>query len=231
MASPINKITCIDCGKKNILFKHLTEDELLLIDRNRTEVAYNKGEIIFKQGAPITHIISITRGLVKVYLEGLSKKNLILQYIPTSEFIGGPGAFVDNMHHFSVSAAEETCACLIDVNVFKSLMLKNVHFAYAYIEDISQKGLFNFERFISLTQKQMHGRIAEALLYFADVVFPDQPYGFPLYRKDIAELTALSKDSAGRIISSLQDSNIISISENTIKILDRKQLENISHKG
>jgi len=231
MATPFKKTSCIDCPRKNSLFKHLTEEELLLVDKNKTEVTYNDGEIIFKQGTPITHIVSITKGLAKVYIEGYDKKNLIIQYVRSNEFLGGPGAFVDNMHHYSVTAMEETCACLIDVNVFKSLMLKNVFFAFGYIEDISRKGIYNFDRFISLTQKQMHGRVAEALLYFADIVYSEMHDGFPFNRKDIAEITALSKDSAGRILNSLQESNIIKVSESSIKILNRKQLESISQKG
>ena len=231
MASTTKKVSCIDCVKKNDLFKHLNDEELLLIDKTKTEVIYNKGEIIFKQGTPITHIVSITKGLVKIYIEGIYKKNLILQYSSSNEFVGGPGTFIDNMHHFSVMAIEETSACLIDANVFKNLLQKNIAFSYAYIEDISKKGIYNFDRFVSLTQKQMHGRIAEALLYFADVVYANQQDGFPFNRKEIAELTALSKDSAGRILNSLVESNIIKVKENYIKIINRKQLENICEKG
>jgi CRP/FNR family transcriptional regulator, polysaccharide utilization system transcription regulator len=230
MALTTKNKSCIECGIKNSLFKHLTADELLLVDKSKASVTYNKGEIIFKQGTPMSHIVSITKGLVKVYIEGIGKKNLILQYVRSDEFIGGPGAFVDNIHHYSVTAIEDTCCCLIDINVFRNLMLKNKYFAYAYIEDISKKGIYNFDRFISLTQKQMHGRIAEAILYFADFVYPNNHESFPFNRKDIAEITALSKDSAGRILNSLHESKTILVNENTIKILNRKHLEQICEK-
>ncbi|MFA6923270.1 MAG: Crp/Fnr family transcriptional regulator [Bacteroidales bacterium] len=228
----INKSpTCVECKFKHEIFYNLTEDELLIINENKLEVVYNEGEVIFKQGTPITHIVSVTKGLAKIYIEGVSKKNLILQYVRPTEFLGGPGAFTDKIHHYSVIAMEETTACLISVEIFKDLMHKNIEFAFGYIEDVSKKGIYNFNKFISLTQKQMHGRIAEALLYYKDTVYPDHSNGFPLYRKDIAELTALSKDSASRILNSLHESKIIEISESTIKILNRKQLEKISIKG
>ena len=225
------RISCLDCKFRHPIFSHLKKEELLIIDKNRLEVKYNEGEIIFKQGTPITHIVSITSGLVKIYIEGLNKRNLILQYVRTGEFLGGPGAFIDNLHHYTVTAVEETSACLIDVNIFKNLMIKNSAFALGYIEDISKKGIYNFEKFISLSQKQMHGRVAEALLYYNDVVYAGNKSGFPLFRRDVAELTALSKDSAGRILNSLHDSKIIEISESTVKILNRKKLEDISLKG
>ncbi|MFA6923267.1 MAG: Crp/Fnr family transcriptional regulator [Bacteroidales bacterium] len=225
------KNTCVDCKFKHEIFNRLTEEELLLVNENRLEVIYNEGETIFKQGTPITHIVSITKGLAKIYIEGFGKKNLLLQYVRSNEFLGGPGAFTDKIHHYSVAAMEETTACLISVEIFKNLMHKNIEFAFGYIEDISKKGIYNFNRFISLTQKQMHGRIAEALLYYKDIVYPNHSSGFPLYRGDIAELTALSKDSVSRILNSLHESKVIEFADNTVKILNQKQLETISQKG
>ncbi len=226
-----NKSNCVDCKLKHKIFNYLTDEELQLINKNRIEVVYNEGEMIFKQGTAITHIASITKGLAKVYVEGYSKKNLIIQYSGPGDFFGGPGAFIDNKHHFSAIAVEETTACLIGVDLFKSLMHKNIDFAFGYIEDISLKGILNFKRFISLTQKQMHGRVAEALLHYMDIVYSEKLKGFPLNRKDLAEMTALSKDSAGRILNSLAEAKIIEIADNNIKILNRKQLEKISQNG
>ena len=226
-----NNENCVDCIKKHRIFKYLSEEDLLLVNKSRVEIKYHEGEIIFKQGTPLTHIISITKGLAKVYIEGIDKKNLILQYIRPTDFLGGPGAFVDKIHHYSVSAVEETTACLIELETFKKLIHSNVDFAFGYVEDVSRKSIYNFDKFICLTQKQMHGRVAQTLLYFQDYIYKNNLEGFPFERKDIAEFTALSKDSVSRILSSLSDSGIIKISENKIKIIDRLQVEKISNKG
>jgi len=45
------------------LFTHLSEEELVQIDANRHEVSFNAGEIILKQGAPLTHIVCLTKGM------------------------------------------------------------------------------------------------------------------------------------------------------------------------
>ena len=213
------------------IFKCLTDDELTLLNKNNSIVVYNAGEIIFKQSSPITHIAIVTRGLVKTYLEGVSKKNLIIQYSGKGNFFGEPGAFTDNIHHFTAIAVEETSACLIGVEVFKKLMRMNNEFAMEYIEDMSDKSIKNFERFISLTQKQMYGRVAEALIYYSEKVYYSRKDAFPLNRQDLAEITALSKDSAGRILNAFQKSKVIKILNNSIKILDKDSLEEISNKG
>ncbi len=222
---------CQNCTCKHPIFNCLTEAELDKISANHLEVVYNAGETIFKQGTPITHIVSITKGLAKVYLEGFEKKNLLLQYVTPGEFLGGPGAFVDKIHHYSLAAINEVRACLIDVDLFKNMMMHNNKFAFGYIEDISKKAIFNFDRFISLTQKQMHGRVADALLYFEDIINQSKHHSFVLNKKDLADLTALSKDSTGRILNSFCESHIIQIVDNTIKILNRERLEQISKMG
>ena len=222
---------CINCVFKHQLFTYLSPEELNTINNAKLEVTFNEGEIMFKQSSFVTHIISLTSGLAKVYIEGISKKNLILQYIRPGDFIGGPGAFVDKIHHYSVVAVEDTNACLIPIEVFKKIIETNHTFALGYIEDISRKGIYNFDRFISLTQKQMYGRVADALLYLQKNVYPENRNGFPANRKDLADFTALSKDSAGRILNSFEESGFIELIDNKIIILNIEQLEDISSKG
>ena len=46
-----------------------------------------------------------------------------------------------------------------------------VAFAESLIEDISAKVTASLNRMVNLSQKKMHGRLADVLLYFSDVVF------------------------------------------------------------
>jgi signal-transduction protein with cAMP-binding, CBS, and nucleotidyltransferase domain len=58
MTEFINGYKCLDCQhcfKRSPLFKMLTEEELDLLNSARLEVNFKKGEIIYKQGTPLTH--------------------------------------------------------------------------------------------------------------------------------------------------------------------------------
>ena len=94
---------CKSCSRRNNLFSCLTNEELEIVDQHRYELTFNKGEIIFKQGSPLTHVACITDGLAKLYIEGLNRRNLILSFAKPVTMIGGPGMFVDYRHHFSVA--------------------------------------------------------------------------------------------------------------------------------
>lgn len=222
---------CKNCTKRNNIFALLNDSELDEVDQHRYEVTFNKGEIIFKQGSPLTHVACITEGLAKIYIEGLNKRNLVLSIVKPVEMIGGPGIFVDYVHHFSVAAVEETTACLVDTKVIESLIEKNSEFACDLLKRTNQISIGNFKKFINLTQKQMAGRIADAFLMFEEEIYGRNPFLLTLSRQDIADLTAMSKENVIRMIKLFKDQGIIKVDGNVVEILNKTELVRISETG
>lgn len=221
---------CIDCNCKSSIFKHLSNPELDFINNSRFQVVYKAGEIIFKQGTPSPYFICITSGLVKIYIEGYGK-NLILGLVKPVDYIFGPGIYVDNRHYYSASAVEDCTACLIDVNVFKRLIRENPDFAEEFIKRVSLQAIFNFEQVISLTQKQMPGRIADVLLYLSEKIYCQNPFELTITRQDLADLSGMSKESAIRILKEFKEEGMLTLRGNHMEILNFKQLRHISEKG
>jgi len=231
MPTYINNAFCRNCSKKLNIFQHLSDEEIDFINDHRHEVVFNPGETIFKQGGALTHIACMTSGYGKVYIEGMNKKNLVLNILRPTEMIGGPGLFNDYRHHYSVSAITDVIACFIDVEAFMEVAGKNSKFNVALFEWINKKGVRNFEKLINLTQKQMPGRIADALLYLADVVYENNKFTAHVSRQDIADLAAMSKESAIRIIKEFKESKLINCEGNDFQILDHQGLRKISQTG
>jgi len=223
-------LNCINCKSKGIIFKSLSSEELELINQNRFEVSFKAGEIMFKQGTPSPHFLCITEGLAKIYIEGRGK-NLILALVKPVEYILGPGVYVDNRHHYSAAAVEDSTACLVDAATYKLLIRQNPDFAEEFIKRVSNQAIFNFDQFISLTQKQMPGRIADALLYLSDFVYSSNPFEMTLSRQDLADISGMSKESAIRILKDFKDEEILSIDGNSINILNPRLLKQISETG
>jgi CRP/FNR family transcriptional regulator, polysaccharide utilization system transcription regulator len=223
-------LSCIDCNCRTSIFKKLSDEELELINQNRYEVFFKAGEIMFKQGTPSPHFLCLTKGLAKLYIEGLGK-NLIIALVKPVEYIFGPGIYVDNRHHYSASAVEDSSACLVDTNIYKQLIRSNPDFAEEFIRRVSLQSIFNFEQFISLTQKQMHGRIADALFYLSDKVYASNPFTLSISRQDLADLSGMSKESAIRILKEFKEEGILTLDGNTLHILNPKLLGQISETG
>ncbi|HNW72683.1 MAG: Crp/Fnr family transcriptional regulator [Bacteroidales bacterium] len=230
----VNKNTfasnCVDCNCKSSIFKHLSHPELDIISNSKFQVVYKAGEIIFKQGTPSPYFVCITSGLVKIYIEGYGK-NLILGLVKPVDYIFGPGIYVDNRHHYSAAAVEDCTACLIDVNVFKRLIRENPDFADEFIKRVSLQAIFNFEQVISLTQKQMPGRIADVLFYLSEKIYCQNPFELSITRQDLADLSGMSKESAIRILKEFKEEGVLTLHGNHLEILNIKQLRHISEKG
>jgi CRP-like cAMP-binding protein len=98
---------------------------------------------------------------------------------------------------------------------------------------VDELGVSN-ARTISLTQKHIRGRMAEALLLLRDT------YGYEadgktiricLSREDIASLSNMTTSNAIRTLSNLASDGVIEIAGRKISIMDSTHLEHISELG
>lgn len=223
-------LECKHCFKKSPLFGLLTTSELDSLNETRLEVTFKKGEIIYKQGTPLTHIVIINEGLGKIYLEGVKGRNLILSYTKQYELNGGVGVFVDQRHHSSLMAVTDCGACFIEINAFKKVLRGNAVFMEAYIKAHSERVLHTYQQFAVLTQKNMEGRMAESILYLNNQVFRNGVIK-NVTKQDLAELTAMTKESAIRVLKEFKEDGIIEIVDHNISILDQKALQQVALHG
>jgi CRP/FNR family transcriptional regulator, polysaccharide utilization system transcription regulator len=223
--------SCETCTHRWKNFQHLTKKELALVNENRYEATFNPGEIILKQGSPASNALFIAKGLAKTYIEGLNGKSFIISIALPGRLILGPGAYVDSRHTYTVAAITTVQACFINFDIFKQLVRTNGAFAEGLLQDISTKSSGSLTRMVNLSQKKMHGRLADALLYFSDVVFKNNEYEMILSRQELGEMTNMAKECVVRILKELEDSGVVYSEASRIKIIDREKLIQISLKG
>ncbi|MBA7546085.1 hypothetical protein ES705_38468 [subsurface metagenome] len=84
---------------------------------------------------------------------------------------------------------------------------------------------------VGLSQKQMHGRIADALIYLSEKIYPGSIIGEEISRQDMADYTSMSKDSAIRILKEFERDHIINLVGRNIEILSKERLHDISQRG
>jgi len=228
------KNTIANCEKCPIQWKNfqlLTKAELQLINENRYEAAFRQGEIMIKQGSPASNALFLASGMAKSYYEGAEGRNFIMSILQPGRLIMGPGAYVNSRYSYSVSALTPLVACFISFDIFRQLVKVNGDFAESLLEDISAKALRSHIKMINLAQKKMHGRLAEALLYFSDEIFKTDEYEMILSRQELGEMTNMVKESVVRILKEMEESGVISSKSSYIKIIDKEKLRQISEKG
>jgi CRP-like cAMP-binding protein len=224
--------SCIFCTNKSSCFTKLGNEELQLSNEHRVQLQFKTGDIIAKQGSFATHVLFIKKGLVKVYMEiPNSGKNLILNILPKGNLIGLPALYNKKTFSYTSSAIEDTTVCMIEVSVIKELIEKNGKFAAEIIKTMNQCTSATHARFISLTQKQLNGRIADALLYLSEDVYQNDVFHLSLTRKDLAELTGMSVMSVVKVIKDFKDNKIIKNEDGLIEITNMDLLKRISEFG
>jgi len=223
-------IHCNACLTRSHLFNLLSSDELERVNLVRNEIKFKKGEVILKQGTPMPHIIFVKTGYVKIYIEGEKSNNLIVAISKSGRYINGPGLFYDNISHYTATALTDVDTCFIDADIFKEFVKTNNLFLEAYLKEFSRRAILTFHTFKAMTQKKMYGRIADGLIYLAET-FESIKFEALLNKKEIGELTNMTKESVIRTLKSLEDEGIICITDKEIEIVDIEKLKKISEKG
>lgn len=199
-------------------FNVLSDAEVEMVNESSYYVPYKKGDIIFRQNTPTSHIMFIRSGLVKIYKEGRNHKVIILKISKENEFIGLLSIFGDSLFQFSASALEDTEIYYVDIGVFKNLIKHNGSYSIQLMKLLSLEGLHIFEKLVNLSHKQLPGRIAEIILYFSKEIFNNNVFEFPLTRQELAELASTTKESLIRTLSEFKNDKIIELDGRKVEI-------------
>ena len=120
------------------------------------------------------------------------------------------------------------------MNVIQQIIQANNRFAISFIRQLSLDVGQTDARIVSLTQKHIRGRLAEAIINMGDY------YGYEedgktlrsnLSREDMAFFSNMTTSNAIRTLSTFASEHLIEINGRSIKILDEERLLKISKLG
>lgn len=222
---------CLICNDRSCASQTLSTIELDTLSKNCNEAKFEKGEIILAEGSRTSHIVYLREGLVKEYGKSGLQDEYILQVVKPHSYLGLHSIFSDTSNHYSYAALTSVRVCFIELNVFSGFIKENGLFSYEILSSVCNDSLNNYHRFINQHQKKIYGKIADALLYFAKIIFEKEKFDLPLSRKEIAHMIGTSRESVSKQLSGFEQDKIIAVNGKTIEILDMERLQNISRIG
>lgn len=212
-------------------FDQLTEEEKKYLDENSVTINYKKKEIICKQGGFVSHVMFVTEGLVKVFIDD-GESTLVLKIISGGNLLGLASVSKEqNTYRYSAQAYIDTEIKQIDVKVFRELISRNGEFAREVIEILSANSVQIYGRFFCLTHKQAYGRLADILLCLSDRVFKAAEFELPLSRKELAELSGMSSETVIRMLRKFNEEGLIALDGKKLKVVNYDRLKRISETG
>lgn len=219
------------CDIQAPCFQSLSPQEVELVRASKTQILFRKGDNLTKQGAFASYVLFIIKGLAKQYIEGDSNKSYNLNIIKTGEFVGLSSVFSNNIFNYSSVAITDCQVFLIEKEAIAKIVKQNGSFGLDIIKRYCSQNINLFDSLRKVLYKQMNGRMADTLLSI-DALKGEYPEIFLLLsRKDIADFSGISTESAVKLLKSFEKDGLIELNEKDIVIKDYKELQEIRMRG
>lgn len=193
-----------------------------------------KGETIYKAGDMPKHCFLLMSGRVKVVREGIpGGRPHIIQILKPAVLFGYRSYFGRTPNLTSAVALQDCELVCYPFERFTEMMVRYRAFGRFIIKHIVRDlGLADL-RNITLTQKCVRGRLAEALLYVQDACGEqaDGTLDVQLSREDLANLSNMTTSNAIRTLSAFAKEGLVELRGKQIIIVAKSELEEISRRG
>jgi CRP/FNR family transcriptional regulator len=212
-------------------FNELSLEQSEKIHRGSFQVKHKKGEQIFRQDQPVSHIMLICSGLIKLYKEVDQDKTIILKIVGPGNLIGIISAFYGSRYQHSATALEDTETLYVNLPDLREIIVSNGKYGLHFLELLSREGITLIDKMINLSQKQVPGRIAGILLFFSREVYHSNEFKLPLSRQELADLVSSTKESISRTLTEFKNDRLIDIKDRQVNLKSLELLEILSRMG
>ncbi|HET9569892.1 MAG TPA: Crp/Fnr family transcriptional regulator [Bacteroidales bacterium] len=216
------------------IWQALTPDEQDFLKSNFQVQTFKKNEIIHYEGDKPTHMMSVIRGKVKIYKEGVGGRNQIVRILQPISYFAYRAIFANGNYNTSACAFETSSIVMIPKDVMLKLVHQNNALAYFFIRQLSVDLGISDARQVNLTQKHIRGRLAESLIFMRDNYGLEEDgatINVYLSREDLANLSNMTTSNAIRTLSMFVSERVIAMDGRRIKIIDEDRLRKISRLG
>lgn len=226
-----NSCICEHCEFRELVLLTLSEHDVQELCSLKEEYSYHKGEVIHHEGEKITFFKYLKSGLVKLYRSMSNDGEQVITITRPFEFVSNMSIFSEEKYKYSVSALEDSVVCALSLEYVKRLFLMNSGFAVNLLTRISMINDKIIGQMLDIRQKNLAGRVAFVLLYFAKEIYRSGVFDIPVSRKEFADFIGMSPANVIRTLSDFKRDKIIKVAGKTIEIINFSKLEIISKKG
>lgn len=198
-------------------------------------VSYRKHEMIYECGSSPEHLLCVLSGKVKIYCNGVGGRSQILRVLAPGEFFGYRASLAQEPYVTAAAAFEATRIIMVPMSLITALMEESNALCHFFVRLLATDLGISDQHTVSLTQKHMRGRMAEAILYLRDRFGYDEEDGktlaIQLTREELSELSNMTTANAIRSLSMFMDEGLIVVNGRRITIENAEMLTHISRMG
>lgn len=211
----------------------LTDEQRDFLLDNVTIRTYKTNEPIYSQGETPRYLMCLMEGKVKVFMDGNASRQIV-RTIKERGIFSFRAAFAHESFRTGASAFEPSVVCCIPLFVVRKLLINNSELALFFIRELAKTLGDSDKLMVSLTQKHVRGRLAEALLALKEKYGMEangSTLSIYLSREDLANMSNMTTSNAIRTLSAFASEGLIAIDGRKIKFINEEELRHISNMG
>ncbi len=212
------------------LFKTLSRQQKKKLIEKASLLEYKKGDLIIKKGSITNLLALLVSGYTKVYTE-LGNQYRIIDVLKKDRIIDLLSVIGSDYYNLSATALSNVKVLFFQKESLMEIIDQNKRFRnYIFLStSLVSNRYINFLAFQN--NKNVMGRVAEALLYLSTQVYENKVFNQTFTRKEMAELANTTTETIIRIFSELKKDKIINVENKIVTINKIEFLKKIAEIG
>ena len=204
------------------------------IQQSLTVRSFKRNELIYQENETPTHILFLVNGMAKIIKECGMGRSQVVRIIKEQSFMGFRAFFAHECNRTSAIALEDSIVAALPLDIMAELIELHHSITNYFITILAATLGETDNRFVTITQKHIRGRLAETILALKanyGIENDGKTLNVIMNRYDLASLSNMSTSNAIRTLSSFATEGLIEISGRKIRILSEEELAKISRLG
>ncbi|MFC7433702.1 Crp/Fnr family transcriptional regulator [Hydrogenophaga bisanensis] len=205
------------------LFSTLTQAQAESVSEAVVKRRYKRGEEIVEQGKKSNFLAIVLTGRARVITQDSRGREVILATMNPGDYVGEMSLIDNQPHSATVRAEVQTDVLILGRAEFARCLPENTSMAYAVMKGLVQRLRQADRKIESLALMDVYGRVARALLEFAQ---PDKDGQLVIRervsRQDVAKMIGASREMVSRVMKDLEDRGFIESADDGSTIIKER---------
>ncbi len=210
----------LDLIRRVPLFSTLTQTQAESVATAVIKRRFKRGECIVEQDKKSNFLAIVLTGRARVVTTDIRGREVILATMKPGDYVGEMSLIDNQPHSATVRAEIQTDVLILGRPEFARCLPENSSMAYAVMRGLVQRLRQADRKIESLALMDVYGRVARALLEFAQPGKDGQlTIRDRVSRQDVAKMIGASREMVSRVMKDLEDRGFIEVAEDGSTII------------
>jgi CRP-like cAMP-binding protein len=214
--------------KSAAVLEDLPKEELEMLFAHTHEDVYEKGQIIFREGAYPVGIFYIRSGRVKKYKVDKDGREQIIYVANKGELIGYHALLADECYPDSAATLEDCGIAFIPANDFLKVLQHSKILSQRLLKTLSHEFSVFANNLALFAQRTVRERFAMQLVLmrekYKENFAPGMEVEINMSREDLASLVGTARENIVRVLKDFKEDGVVETRGRKIIIKDVKKL-------